>query len=120
MGGGRYCFSNRGGNRIRDRSRSPGAPGLDFETWDSNRSTRCSSERPALARTAKRPKAAKPRLPHRRWSVVIRAAHVVAALRAHQLAAVPDEPMGAVGTHLAVMIDWRLLRPSRLAARTGM
>jgi hypothetical protein len=37
--------------------------------------------------------------------VVVRATHVVAAVRAHQLATVPGEPMPAVGADLAVVID---------------
>jgi hypothetical protein len=43
------------------------------------------------------------RLPHRRWSVVIRAAQVIPALRTHQLAMVPGQPVRAVGANLAVM-----------------
>jgi hypothetical protein len=59
------------------------------------------------------------RLPHRRWSVVVRAAKVIPALRAHQLAMVPRQPMRAVGTNLAMMVHARLIRPIR-AGRTGM
>ena len=43
-----------------------------------------------------------------RCSVVVRAAQVVAALRADQLAVVAGEPVAAVGTNLAMVIDGRL------------
>jgi len=38
-------------------------------------------------------------------SVVVRAAQVVATLRANQLAVVADQPVRAVGADLAVMIN---------------
>ena len=40
--------------------------------------------------------------------VIIGAAQVVAALRAHQLAAVAAQPAAARGAHLAVVLHWRL------------
>jgi hypothetical protein len=51
--------------------------------------------------------------------VVIRAAQVVAAFRAYQLAVVADQPMRAVGANLAVMINWRTIHCA-CAHRTGM
>jgi hypothetical protein len=64
--------------------------------------------------------AAKRRLPHRRWSVIIRAAQVVPALRAHQLAMVPGKPMRTIRANLRVVIGPRLGRVGRPAPRTGM
>jgi hypothetical protein len=78
--------------------RVPGATGLDLETWDSN--------------------PLKLELPDFRWarrrSVVIGAAQIIPALRAHQLAVVPAEPLSAIWANLAVVIDLRRVGTSHL------
>ena len=50
--------------------------------------------------------------------VVICAAEVVATIRADELAAMTDEPMGAGGTNLAMVVNGRLLGNG--AARTTL
>ena len=64
--------------------------------------------------------AANPRLPHRRWSVIVRAAQVIPALRANQLAMVASQPMRTVGANLRVMVRLRPIWRRRAARRTGM
>lgn len=41
----------------------------------------------------------------RRWLVIVGAAQVIAAVGAHQLAAMAGEPVAAGGAYLAMMID---------------
>src|SRR5208283_709288 len=53
----------------------------------------------------------------RNRSVVVRAAHVVAALLAHQLAAVAGEPMAASGANLTMVFERRVVGS---AARTTL
>ena len=48
-------------------------------------------------------------------SVIVRAAHVIPALRAYQLAMVAGEPVPAGGAHLAMMIDVSAPPPERTA-----